>query len=42
MSGKTTLRRLDFGVGQGDWKATDQLGNDVGVSFALRLAAAAH
>src|SRR2546430_2200122 len=41
MSGKTTLRRLDFGVGQGDWKATDQLGNDVGVSFALRLTAAA-
>jgi polyisoprenoid-binding protein YceI len=42
MSGKTTVRRLDFGVGQGDWKATDQLGNDVGVSFALRLTAAAH
>jgi polyisoprenoid-binding protein YceI len=42
MSGKTTVRRLDFGVGQGDWKATDQLGNDVGVSFALRLTAAVH
>jgi polyisoprenoid-binding protein YceI len=41
MSGRTTLRRLDFGVGQGEWKATDQLGNDVGVSFALRLTAAA-
>src|SRR3989440_9730996 len=40
MSGKTTLRRLDFGVGQGDWKATDQLGNEVGVSFSLRLTAA--
>jgi polyisoprenoid-binding protein YceI len=40
MSGRTTLRRLDFGVGQGEWKATDQLGNDVGVSFALRLTAA--
>jgi polyisoprenoid-binding protein YceI len=39
MSGKTTLKRLDFGVGQGDWKATDQVGNDVGVSFALRLLA---
>lgn len=39
MSGKTSLRRLDFGVGQGDWKATDQVGNDVGVSFALRLMA---
>jgi len=45
MSGKATLHRLDFGVGQGDWKGTDQVGNDVEVSFALRLttaAAAAH
>jgi len=42
MSGKTSLRRLDFGVGQGDWTATDQVGNEVGVSFALRLASAAH
>jgi polyisoprenoid-binding protein YceI len=41
MNGKTTVRRLDFGVGQGDWKATDQVGNDVEVAFALRLAAAA-
>jgi len=39
MSGKASLRRLDFGVGQGDWRATDQVGNEVGVSFALRLAA---
>jgi polyisoprenoid-binding protein YceI len=42
MNGKTTLKRLDYGVGQGDWKATDQVGNEVGVSFALRLTAAAH
>ena len=41
MSGKTTIKRLDYGVGQGDWKATDQVGNDVGVSFALRLTSAA-
>ena len=39
MSGKTSVRRLDYGVGQGDWKATDQVGNDVAVSFALRLIA---
>jgi len=39
MTGKTSVRRLDYGVGQGDWKATDQLSNDVGVSFALRLTA---
>jgi polyisoprenoid-binding protein YceI len=35
--GKTTIKRLDFGVGQGDWKATDELGNDVAVSYSLRL-----
>jgi polyisoprenoid-binding protein YceI len=39
MSGKTSVRRLDYGVGQGDWKATDQVGNDVAVSFTLRLIA---
>ena len=37
MSGKTGVKRLDYGVGQGDWKATDQVPNEVGVSFALRL-----
>ena len=41
VSGKTSVRRLDFGVGQGDWKATDQVGNEVGVAFALRLTGAA-
>jgi len=39
MSGKTSLKRLDFGVGQGDWKATDQVGNEVAVAFTLRLIA---
>jgi polyisoprenoid-binding protein YceI len=37
MVGKTIVRRLDFGVGQGEWQATDQAGNEVTVSFALRL-----
>ena len=37
MAGKSVVRRLDFGVGQGDWKATDQAGNEVTVSFSLRL-----
>jgi len=41
MTGKVTIKRLDFGVGQGDWKDTDQVGNDVVVSFALRLTSAA-
>ncbi len=42
MVGKTSLKRLDYGVGQGDWKATDQVGNEVGVSFALRLVPTPH
>jgi polyisoprenoid-binding protein YceI len=42
MVGKTLVRRLDYGVGQGDWKATDQAGNDVTVSWSLRLTAASH
>jgi polyisoprenoid-binding protein YceI len=42
LSGKTTLKRLDFGVGQGDWKSTEWVGNDVSVSYSLRLVAAAH
>ena len=42
LAGKTVVRRLDFGVGQGDWKATDQAGNEVTVSFTLRLTRTAH
>lgn len=39
MAGKTTIRRLDFGVGQGDWKSTDWAGNEVTVAYSLRLIA---
>jgi polyisoprenoid-binding protein YceI len=39
MTGKTVIRRLDFGVGQGDWKSTEWVGNEVTVSFNLRLVA---
>lgn len=39
--GRVTIHRLDFGVGQGDFKSTEQVGNDVNVSFSLRLPAAA-
>jgi polyisoprenoid-binding protein YceI len=41
MTGRVTIRRLDFGVGQGDWKATDQVPDEVQVSFSLRLVPAA-
>jgi polyisoprenoid-binding protein YceI len=35
--GKTAIKRLDFGVGQGDWKSTEWVGNDVPVLYSLRL-----
>ena len=35
--GKTTVHRLDFGVGQGDWKSTEWVGADVTVSYSVRL-----
>jgi len=40
LTGKTTIHRLDFGVGQGDWKSTEWVGNDVTVSYNVRLVAA--
>ncbi|MDP9088452.1 MAG: YceI family protein [Pseudomonadota bacterium] len=37
LSGTAQLNRLDFGVGQGDWKSTEWVGNAVKVSFSLVL-----
>ena len=37
LTGRITLRRLDFGVGQGEWKSTEWVNDDVGVTFSLRL-----
>jgi polyisoprenoid-binding protein YceI len=38
MTGRVTIRRLDFGVGQGEWKSTEWVNDNVTVSFSLRLA----
>jgi len=38
LTGRTTIRRLDFGVGQGDWKSTEWVGNDVTIDYSVRLA----
>lgn len=38
LSGQTTLRRLDFGVGQGQWHSTDFLDDAVTVHYSLVLA----
>ncbi|MBV9911752.1 MAG: YceI family protein [Sinobacteraceae bacterium] len=37
LAGKLLLHRLDYGVGQGDWKSTEWVGNEVTVSYSLRL-----
>ena len=37
LNGTAKLNRLDFGVGQGDWKSTEWVGNAVKVSFSLVL-----
>jgi polyisoprenoid-binding protein YceI len=40
IEGTAALKRLDFGVGQGDWQDTAWVENDVQVVFALHLTAA--
>ncbi len=37
LSGSATVRRLDFGVGQGQWQDTQWIGNDVRIHFTLAL-----
>jgi len=37
LKGSASLKRLDFGVGQGDWKDTSSVANEVKVRFALLL-----
>lgn len=39
MTGRVTIRRLDYGVGQGEWKSTEWVKDEVTVSFSLRLVA---
>jgi len=40
LSGETSIRRLDYGVGQGEWKATDWVGNDVRLQYKVLLSKA--
>lgn len=37
LKGTATIKRLDFGVGQGDWRDTETVANDVRIRFALLL-----
>jgi polyisoprenoid-binding protein YceI len=41
LAGGTTVRRLDFGVGQGEWRDTQWVGDDVRIRFELKLKQAA-
>ena len=37
LDGSAKLKRLDFGVGQGDWKSTEWVDDAVKISFSLVL-----
>ena len=37
LKGAASIKRLDFGVGHGDWKDTETVANEVKVKFALLL-----
>jgi polyisoprenoid-binding protein YceI len=39
MTGEVVIKRLDYGVGQGEWKSTEWVDNEVTVKFSLKLAA---
>ena len=41
LDGAAVIRRLEFGVGQGQWRATEWLGNAVTVRFTLDMTSAA-
>jgi polyisoprenoid-binding protein YceI len=40
MKGSASLKRLDFGLGQGEWASTEWVGDGVDVRFELKLAPA--
>ncbi|HUQ12265.1 MAG TPA: YceI family protein [Steroidobacteraceae bacterium] len=37
LSGQTSLKRLDFGVGQGEWKSTESVGDEVKIQYKVAL-----
>lgn len=42
LTGSTQVKRLDFGVGQEEWTATDTVGNEIGISWRVTVIPAAH
>lgn len=41
LSGEATIKRLDFGVGQGEWQSTEWVGDDVRLQYKVSLVRAA-
>jgi polyisoprenoid-binding protein YceI len=37
LSGSVTIKRLDFGVGQGEWKSTESVGDPVQITYRVVL-----
>ena len=37
LSGATAIKRLDYGVGQGDWKSTEGVGDEVKIQYKVAL-----
>jgi polyisoprenoid-binding protein YceI len=37
LQGSAKVKRLDFGVGQGEWKSTEWIGDEVSIAFSLQL-----
>jgi polyisoprenoid-binding protein YceI len=37
LAGSTTIKRLAFGVGQGEWRSTEWVPDDVKVTYSVRL-----
>jgi len=37
LSGQTTIKRLDFGVGQGEWRSTESVGDEVKIQYKVAL-----
>ena len=38
LSGEVKIKRLDFGVGQGEWKSTESVGDGVTITYKVALA----
>lgn len=41
LSGETTIRRLDYGIGQGEWQSTEWVGDEVKLRYEVALVKAA-